>query len=392
MTIEATSGLDTMKAPASGAGARVRGRFLVERLWDAGSVLAAVDAANSVTSGFAFQSPAWLSAVYKGLAPARGAEPLGLVVRDGASRALLAVCALVIERRGRLAVARFADLGVSDYNAPLLASDAAIGPGEAQALWGAIRAALSGIDLVCLERMPSSIAGRANPLALLPSATASRFSSNVLVVPGTVEDMLRSRGKKYRKEVERCYRLLEKEGPYAFTRAETPAEIAEAYRALATQQSTRHETQGSRYVLDDPAYDAFYAALLARETTSGFANLFTLRSGAEVVAALFGTVHDGTFTLLRISNGGEAWKHLSPGRLVVVEAMRHFTARGVKRFDMGIGDYAFKRGFGIEPAPLYDLEAALSVRAMPSIALVRVKHAVRSSPRLKAVVDRVRGR
>ena len=67
--------------------------------------------------------------------------------------------------------------------------------------------------------------------------------------------------KNFRKEVERCHRLWEKGGAPRFYRATTPEEIARVYSVLEEKQSARHAALGSKYVLDEPAYRAFYELL-----------------------------------------------------------------------------------------------------------------------------------
>jgi hypothetical protein len=49
------------------------------------------------------------------------------------------------------------------------------------------------------------------------------------------KDYVRSRGRKFRKEVQRCHRLWEKEGAPHFYRATTPEEIARVYSVLEEQ-------------------------------------------------------------------------------------------------------------------------------------------------------------
>ena len=62
--------------------------------------------------------------------------------------------------------------------------------------------------------------------------------------------------------------------------------------------------------------------------------------------------------------------------------MRHFVARKIVSFDLGIGDYAFKRGLGAKALPLVDLEQALSVWAIPHVMLMQAKGWLRGHPRL----------
>ena len=76
------------------------------------------------------------------------------------------------------------------------------------------------------------------------------------------------------------------------------------------------------------------------------------------------------------------------GRLVVVEAMKYFVARGVRHFDMGIGDYPFKRGFGVEDVPLYDLIVARDLSAVPRALFHRLKGRLRQNKLARAVYQR----
>jgi CelD/BcsL family acetyltransferase involved in cellulose biosynthesis len=172
----------------------------------------------------------------------------------------------------------------------------------------------------------------------------------------------------------------------------TSAEIARAYVGLEEQQSARHAALGSKYILNEPAYRAFYERLVMDGTECGLGYLFTLEARGEIAAALFGILHEGTFTLLRISNGGDRWSHLSPGRLIILETMRYFVAKGVRRFDFGIGDYPFKRGFGVTEVALYDLIVARDVAALPKTLYHRAVAHARKNPAIRGFVRRLKAR
>ncbi|MGL4397703.1 MAG: GNAT family N-acetyltransferase, partial [Hyphomicrobium sp.] len=295
---------------------------------------------------------------------------------------------LIVVSDGMQREARFPDFGIADYGGPILGPVVIASPRHLRTVWRAVRRALKDCTLIRLENMPRTIAGRPNPLATRGTVVPSRHARHLLVIDTTVEDMLRGRGKKYRKEVERCHRLWEKEGATLFARAETATEAARAFATLDEQQAARHAALGSHYVIDQPEYRSFYERLAVDGTACDLCYLFTLGTETETIATLLGIVHEDTFTLLRISNGGERWSHLSPGRLIVVEAMRYFVERGLRRFDMGIGDYAFKRGFGIVGEGLVDLVEARRITGLSAAALHRLKARARQS----ALIGRLRGR
>ncbi|MEQ1718559.1 MAG: GNAT family N-acetyltransferase [Hyphomicrobium sp.] len=378
-------------APAARAWTWRGPRYIAEVFDGADDALAALDSVQQGLVSTGFQSLNWLTVLYEDLAPAKRAMARVVVVTERNSGEIALVLPLVIKRKRSLRVARFADLGVSDYGAPILGPAPLVKRRSIRRVWRAIRHALKDVDLIRLERMPGEIGGRPNPLVTRAGVSPARHFGNVLTIDTSVEDFLRARGKKYRKEVERCTRLWEKEGEPRFARAMTPADIARAYSVLEEQQSARHAALGSKYVLDEPAFRAFYERLVMDGTECDLGYLFTLEAEGGVIASLFGILHDGTFTLLRISNGGDRWAYLSPGRLIIIEAMKSFVAQGVRRFDFGIGDYPFKRGFGVAEVPLYDLIVARDLAGLPKALFHRLKARARQNPRLRAIARRYMG-
>ena len=363
-------------------------QYLVEHVIGTQRVLDRLEALPAAGTGF--QDARWLGPLLSELAPCRGAEPSLIIATDRESGELsLALPVLTVLARG-LRKVTFPDLGVSDYGAPLLGPAAPRDAKGAAMLLAALREAFKGVDVLDLGNMLREIGGRANPLALVRGAAASRHSAHRVYVADTIEAFLRSRGKKFRKEVERCTRLLDKAGPWTLRRAETAAEIGAAYAVLEQQQGVRWQQNGGTYMLAEAAYSSFYARLLHEGAEDGFAHIFTLDCGEEVVAVLLGIERDGVFTLLRISNAGDRWRHVSPGRLIVVEAMRYFIGRGVRTFDMGIGDYAFKDGFGVSAEPLADLVLPCTWKALPYAAHRRVRAWAWRSGFLKSLVRRLR--
>lgn len=383
-------------APAGGLGETPYAAAVIDTTEAVIARVRALESAHDTAAAraTAFQSAPWLEALGRALTRDGSGHMLAVEIADPASGSLAALLPLVVRREGRLRVARFADIGVCDYRAPIIGPAAPETGAGRTALWHALLDALAGrADLVRFEAMPREIGGRPNPLVTLPAVRAARLTGMQLGVDTTVEDFLRGRGKKYRKEAERCFRLLEKEGVPSFRRAETPDTIERAYAALEAQQSQRHGDAGNEhYVLDQPKFSEFYRDLLLAERASGFAQIFTLESEGRIVAALLGILHDGSFTALRISNGGPLWRHLSPGRLVVIETMRYMVARGIRSFDLGAGDYPFKRGLGAAEIPLCDLVAPVSVRGWPAVAADRTKSWLKQHPALANAARRLAGR
>lgn len=367
-----------------------RGRRYIVEIFDGADD--ALDALEAVQSGphrngriysTGFQSLNWLTVFYEELAHAKRAMPRVVVVTDRNSGDVALVLPLVISKKNNLTVARFADLGVANYGGPLLGPAVPDTPRAKRRLWRAVRQALSDVDLIRLENMPHEIGGVANPLVVCRGTAPSRRNGMQVTVSGSVEDYLDGLGKKYRREVERCTRLWQREGAPCFSRARRPEDIARAFSVLEEQQAARLAHLGDKYLFNKPAYRQFYERLVMDGSEVDLCHLFTLEAGGEIIATLLAVEHEGTATVLRTAHAGDAWNFLSPGRLICVEALRYFLARGVRRFDLGRGETEFKSGFGAEVVPLFDIIVARDLAAMPSATFHRVKGRARKNPRLR---------
>ena len=331
-----------------------------------------------------FQTAQWLGGVYRHHVLG-SAQPIALAFHNATTGELAACLALYVVKKGGFTIARFADCGVSDYNA-MLGSLAPHGrPAEARALVARITAALPAIDVLSLERIPVQFG---DALGFHPLVTPSRLLGHAVTIDTNIEDYLRGLGKKYRKEVERCYRGLSALGPWSFVRATGAPAVTQAFEALEVQQFARMTQRGEICQLSENRFGTFYReALVAGDDR---AQIFTLSLAGETIATLMGILHGNTFTALRIATAGAAYRHVSPGRLIMIETMRHLRGAGITTFDMGIGDYAFKRGFGARAFPLVDLVVPVSARGLVYVAGFRLKTRLRQSSAARALVASAR--
>ena len=65
---------------------------------------------------------------------------------------------------------------------------------------------------------------------------------------------------------------------------------------------------------------------------------------------------------------------------------------GVRKFDLSVGNYAFKRRFGAVPLPLTDVSMALGWRGIPYVLRDRTAQRLRRYPWLAAKVGRALGK
>ena len=117
-----------------------------------------------------------------------------------------------------------------------------------------------------------------------------------------------------------------------------------------------------------------------------------LTVGEEIVATLLGVRSGARYVMVRVSNAGDKWSSCSPGRLVIERTMAALHKDGVREFDFSVGDYDYKRRFGVTELPLVDISAALSLRGLPYAWRDRAARALRNYPRLTAYLKRALGK
>ena len=356
----------------------------------------AIARCTDVRSLTLFQDPRWLDAWYKAFADVDHVEPLIAVISDAATSGSVALLPLVRRLQNGVRIIEFADLELTDYNAPMLGPAASRDAGAARALWRDLLAALrrmpGGADLIRLRKMPADLDGDPNPLTLLHQAKPSSLNGNVVVTGEDFDAYRYSLERTVRKELERSWRVFRRDPSAAF---QIVSDRGHALRILATmeiQQGARMQHLGLNFILNGETCAAFYRNLVGENLRGGYVVLSALTAGEEVVATLLGIRVDSRYVMVRISNAGEKWSNCSPGRLIIERTMAALHRDGVRQFDFSVGNYAYKRRFGVMPLPLADITAALSWRGLPYAWRDRAVRELRRHPRLAAQVGRALGR
>ena len=341
-----------------------------------------------------FQHEKWLAAWYDAFAGQPGIEPLLATVRDRATGEVALLLPLIRRKLKHICVVEFADLELTDYNAPLLGPAAPRDPKAAAILWRDLRRALrrlpGGADLIRFKKMPLDLQGGSNPLAMLDGAGPCSLNGNLVTTGEDFDLYKRSLKRDVRRVLERSWRAFTAYPGAAFRIAE---ERDEALRFLATldaQQSARMQHLGVDFILNDEAYADFYRNLVRDGV--GYAVVSALTVGEEVVATLLGIRSGSRYVMVRFSNAGDKWSSCSPGRLVIERTMAALHKDGVREFDFSVGNYAYKRRFGVTQLPLVDISAALSLRGLPYALRDRAARALRNYPKLTAWLKRALGK
>lgn len=335
-----------------------------------------------------FQAARWLSRWYESFFGRVDIEPIIVHVADRNGTDVIGLP--LILRHGWLRTIETADLGITDYNAPLLGPAAPVDEAGARALWQAVRAALPPADLIEFSKMMTTIDGRPNPLVLALGGETSSLFGNCVRIDSDWDTWLHSLGRHYRKELARKWRVFTRDERARFVFAENRQQAERIYELMSAQQRERIQSLGLPYLLDEPDYDRFYRELVFDGLDDGSIVLSALTAGDEFVAGLLGVTHDDHFAILRISAASDGrWANCSPGRLVIGRTMEALHGRGVRTFDFTIGDYAHKRTFGVQKIPLVDILDRGSWRGWPRLMWERLKGFVRRRATLERLARKV---
>lgn len=338
----------------------------------------------------AFQHGYWLGAWYEAF---HSVAPLIAVIADTTNGKDIAMVPMFSHVRRGIRVIEFADLGVSDNNAPILACDASFDATGAQAisaaLVDALRALPDGFDLLRLKKLPAYVGAKPNPLVSLGRLGSCSLNGNLVL---TGDDYADYQASIKRMQMPRCWRVFSRHGGARFEIADDVIRAHELLDVLDVQQQERMQLLGSRFVLNDEAHARFYRDVARQGVAEGYAVVSALVCDEGIVATTFGVKYGPTYYLLRIGHAGKLWANCSPGLLVTERTMAALHAQGVRRFDLSIGNHDYKRRFGAEPVPLTDVSVALSWRGLPYMLRDHAAQGLRRYPKLAAFAARAIGK
>lgn len=343
-----------------------------------------------------FQNGRWLETWYGAFEGTAGVEPLIAVISSAATSEQAVLLPLIRRTESGIRIIEPADLDLTDYNAPLLGAAAPRDAGAARAMWRDLRAALrrlpGGADLIRLRKMPVELDGKPNPLALLDGAGPCSLNGNIVSTGEDFDAWRFTLERTVRKELERSWRVFTRDSAAAFKIITNKDDALRVFATMESQQGERMQHLGLNFVLNDETYAAFYRNLVSDNVANGYAVLSALTVGGEVVATLLGIRQGARYVMVRISNAGEKWSNCSPGRLIIERTMAALHKDGVRQFDFSIGNYAYKRRFGVARIALVDFSAALSWRGLPYALRDRAARWLRGRPRLADRVKRALGK
>ena len=254
-------------------------------------------------------------------------------------------------------------------------------------------ARVTSADAAILQLQPYIWDGVPNPFAQLPHQDSP--SSGFAVTLGDFEAMFHARfSKGSRRNFERKERKLAEAGIVGYGWADTQNERLALIETLFAQRSRQYAEMGVGNIFDAHGR-AFYRELALLEGD----NPSRLRLGYlkvdDWVAAMFcGSIHHDRLSVSFSSLADGEMQKQSPGALLLRHQIKEACGKGLAYYDIGVGAARHKDQWCDVEQPLFDSFIAFKPQGylvtLPMAAVTRAKGAIKSSPRLWPIAQRVR--
>jgi CelD/BcsL family acetyltransferase involved in cellulose biosynthesis len=324
-----------------------------------------------------------------------GWQRAALATLDGTSRPLLVtlrdrrgrtagLLPLVVTRQAGVAVATFPGGKHANYNMGLFASEAmdTLTPERLSAVLAAV-AAEARVDLFVFRNQPMAWQGVGNPMVRLPRQASASGAWRADLIPDADAFVASLMSSESRKKLRHKERKLSEIGPLAYVEAATPAEARTLLDAFLAQKKARFTAMGIANPFDQADALAFLDMAAVAPLADGPpapVSLFGLKVGERIAAVFGGVIHGGRFSGMFTSFDAAAdLARFSPGDLLILHLVRTMCARGLKSFDLGVGDAAYKSDYCPIREELFDSFLPMTAKGQVAALLLRSRPATRTS-------------
>jgi CelD/BcsL family acetyltransferase involved in cellulose biosynthesis len=310
---------------------------------------------------------------------------------------------LEIVRHGPVRTARFLATPFSNINTGLYSEEfrfLAAPPRLRQAFEQARTQFARYFDLFLLEKVPLDWRGETNSFADLPSVLNQNAAFQLELFDSFERTLAQVNAKRRRKKFRNSERRLEAHGGYEHVVADTPEEGHRLLETFFQQKAARFDAMGLPDVFRDEETRNFFRKLIAvesgPETYPLQLHAVRLKGAHEGhVVAIAGLSRKGDHVICQFGSIDESIAaDASPGEFLFYLAIRKLCGEGVRLFDFGIGDQAYKRSWCTIETPQHDLLWPTTVAGSMVAALHRAKSGakrlIKQNPQVYAFLQRMR--
>jgi CelD/BcsL family acetyltransferase involved in cellulose biosynthesis len=292
---------------------------------------------------------------------------------------------------------RFLGSKHASFNIGLWRRDVASGLGVAEAndIVARIAALDRRVDLLALFSQPLSWDGIANPLAHLRHQWSVDQNMRLTFTPPSADEAaVLSPSMRQRLRIKE--KKLKKLPGYRYVHATDDADIDRLLDTFFALKAVHMGARGLGNVFAECGVADFLRQACHLRLPSGrpLIEIHALEGGGEVLALYGAIVDDFRFSsMFNTYTLGDQARH-SPGLILLRHMVEDCARRGLRSFDIGVGNAHYKSFFCKEPEPLFDSFLPLTARgqfAAPAFrATFAAKRLIKAKPALWAAVQTVR--
>lgn len=356
--------------------ARTTRQFTVER-FDGRDLAAAGWPAISAGPELAmhvFQSRAFLDVWMATIGKARGAQCFLMVVKNPDGQPVLYL-PLAIETKFNVRLLRFMDAGVTDFNAPILAVNRNLTRSEFFGIWHEILSLLPQVDVVDLQKIASHVSTVRNPLTYL-DCVAYESSGHSIDFGSWLDEPARSRViARMQRKYFRRHQQLNEIGPAEFLVNPPVPQLDRIVGSLIDLKRKQYIRTSGRDFFTMPGVYEFYREMMQPSRLGCISHLSALTCGDKVVSAHLGFIGRGRFYYV-LPAFDTKYRALTVGHVLLDHLIRHCAESDYATFDLGEGDFSYKKKWATHRLPLLSYEQAMTTTGLVYRQLRRVRRAV----------------
>ena len=319
-----------------------------------------------------------------------------IVIGYDADRRPLLLLPLALGRNQGVRVARFMGGRHTTFNMALWDRDfvAAATAADVAALLSAIRQR-AAVDVLALTQQPRRWRDLPNPMAMLPNQPSINDCPVLTMVPGAPAVARISHS--FRRRLKAKERKLQALPGYRYRVATTAADIDRLLDWFFRVKPLRMTSQKLPDVFREPGVADFIRSTCHLPGVDGsrVIDMHALECDDEVIAMFAGVADGHRFCMMFNTYTMSEHARHSPGLILMRHIVDHYAERGFRVLDLGIGSDDYKRQFCKSEEPIFDCFIPFSARGRLAAAAMsgfnRAKHAVKHSPALLRIAQRLRG-
>jgi CelD/BcsL family acetyltransferase involved in cellulose biosynthesis len=327
-----------------------------------------------------FQHPVWLNLLYTALAPAVGADPIVVTMRANDNAQLVGVLPMVRLASGFVRRVEFADLGVSDYAAPIIDKAVVSLMKDEPGLSEAVLSAIGHTDLVRIDKTTGS-AELVSALLGANNVREHNYAAHSITLPASFEQWREERDQHFIRHLERKReRIGRKRRVLALHEVTSSAEIDDVFELMKDYRRDRFADRRAIDLMQDPRYFEFYRQIAthgALKGGPGSTTVLTINDAA--VGVSFGLSDSHTDLFVLIGYDVAEWRNYSLG-LVMVEELIARSIENHKHFhDLTLGHGDYKTSFGAVASPMYSVRYPATPTGRAALAAADLNHTARQT-------------